>query len=70
MSEELSKFTESFKTMTEEKTNVDKSSDNENGDREKEVCCTEFLGKKGHVIIRIDAVSHTILISKKGSLWI
>ena len=40
MSEELSKFTESFKTMTEEKTNVDKKSDNGDGDREKEVCCT------------------------------
>ena len=47
MSEELSKFTESFKTMTEEETNVDKRSDNGNGDREKEVCCTEFLGEKG-----------------------
>ena len=47
MSEELSKFTRSFKTMTEEKTNVHKRSDNGNGDREKEVCCTEFLGGKG-----------------------
>ena len=47
VSEELSKFTESFKTMTEEKTNVDKRSDNGNGDREKEICCTEFLGGKG-----------------------
>ena len=44
MSEESSKFTESFKTMTEEKTNVDKRSDSGNGDREKEVCCSEFLG--------------------------
>ena len=46
MSEELSKFTESFKTMTEGKTNLDKRNDNGNGNREKEVCCTEFLGGK------------------------
>ena len=47
VSEELSKFTENFKTMTEEKTNVDKRNDNGNGDREKEICCTKFLGGKG-----------------------
>ena len=65
MPEELSKCTESFKTMTKEKTNVDKRSDNGNCDREKEVCCTEFLGRKGSCN---DADSYTILISKKGSL--
>ena len=68
VSEELSKFTENFKTMTEEKTNVDKRSDNGNSDRETEICCTEFLGGKGYVIRRIDADSHTIF--KKGSLQI
>ena len=47
MSEELSKFTESLKTMTEEKTNVDKKSHNGDGDREKDVCCTEVLGGRG-----------------------
>ena len=61
--EELSKFTESFKTMT----NVDKRSDNGNGDREREVCCTEFLGGKESCTYKDRCrFSHNIDFKKRG----
>ena len=54
--------------MTEDKTNVDKRSGSVNDDREKEVCCTEFLGRKGSCNYKDRCrFSHNI-DSKKGSL--
>ena len=64
VSEELSKFTESFKTMTEEKASVDKKSDNGDGDRKKEVCYTEFLGGRGSCNKDRCRFSHNIDLKK------
>ena len=67
VSEEFSKFTETFNTMTEEKTNMDKRSDNRNGDREKEVCCTELLGGTGSCNYKDRRrFSHNIDFKKRG----